>query len=56
MDSFFFIIRHQLRTRVVGVQFNLVDGGDGFAGGVAEEFFEVSDTEIGDADVADFSG
>lgn len=38
------------------MEFDLVDGGDDFRGGVVEEDFEVFDAEVGDADVADFAG
>lgn len=40
---------------VVGVEFDLVDGGHGFARRVREEFLEVADAEVGDADVADIA-
>lgn len=56
MDALLLVIRHQLRTRVVGVQLDLVDGRNGLAGGVAEEFLEVLNTEVGYTDVADFAG
>lgn len=38
------------------MEFDLVDGGDDFRGGVVQEDFEVFDAEVGDADVADFAG
>lgn len=56
MNTFLLIICHQLRTRVVGVQLDLVDGRDGLAGGVAEEFLQVLNAKVGHADVADFAG
>lgn len=56
MDTLLLVISHQLRRRVVRVQLYLVNGGDGLARGVAEEFFEVPDAEVGHADVADFAG
>lgn len=37
------------------MEFDLVDGGDDFGGGVVEEDFEVFDAKVGDANVADFA-
>lgn len=37
------------------MEFDLVDGGDNFGGGVVEEDLEVFDAEVGDANVADFA-
>ena len=37
------------------MQLDLVDGGDGLAGRVVEELFEVFDGEVGHADGADFA-
>lgn len=55
MNALLFVISHQLRTRVVGVQLYLVDGRDRLAGGVVEESLEVLDAKIGHANVADFA-
>lgn len=55
MDTLLLVVSDQLRARVVGVQFDLVDGGDGLAGGITEEFFEIFDGEVGYPDVADFA-
>lgn len=37
------------------MQLYLIDGGDDLTGGVAEEFFQVFDAEVGYPDVADFA-
>lgn len=55
MDTLLLIVSHQLRTRVVGVQFDLVDGGNSLAGRITEELFEIFDGEVGYTDVADFA-
>lgn len=55
MDTLLLVVIHQLRTRVVRVQFDLVDGGDRLAGGITEELFEIFDGEVGYSDVADFA-
>ena len=38
MNALFFVISDQLRTRIIGVQLDLVDGGNDLARGVVEEF------------------
>ena len=38
------------------MELDLVDGWDCFARRVGEELFEVLDSEVGDADILDFSG
>jgi hypothetical protein len=43
----------ELGGGVVGVEFDLVDGGDGLAGLVLEENLEVLDGEVGDTNVLD---
>ena len=56
MNAFLLVERYQFRTWVIGMQLDLIDSRDGLAGGVAEKFFKVFDTEVRHADVADFAG
>ena len=56
MDALLLAVLDEFGGGVVGVEFYLVDGGDDLEGRVVEQFFEVSDAEVGDADVADFAG
>ena len=51
MDALLFTVVEEFGGGVVGVQLDLVDGGDGLAGRVCEELFEVLDGEVRDADV-----
>lgn len=41
----------ELRAGVVGVELDLVDGGDSLAGGVREELLQVLDGEVGNTNV-----
>lgn len=52
MDALGGVVGNQLGGGVVGVQLNLVDGGDDLGGGVVEELLQVLDAEVGDTDVA----
>ena len=56
MDALLLAVLDEFGGGVVGVEFYLVDGGDDLKGRVVEEYFEVFDAEVGDADVADFAG
>lgn len=56
MDALGGVVGDEFGGGVIGVEFDLVYGGDDGRGGVGEEEFEVFDAEVGDADVADFAG
>jgi hypothetical protein len=56
VDALGGVVGDQFGGGIVGMEFNLVNGGNDFGGGVVEEDFEVLNTEIGDADVANFAG
>jgi hypothetical protein len=56
VDALGGVVGDEFGGGVVGVELDLVDGGDNFSGGVVEEDFEVFDAEVGDADIADFAG
>jgi hypothetical protein len=51
VDALLLAVLDELWGWVVGVELDLVDGWDGLAGGVVEEFLEVLDGKVGDADV-----
>ena len=53
VDALLLTVLDELGGRVVGVEFDLVDGGNGLAGFVLEEDLEVLDGEVGDTDVLD---
>ena len=55
MDTLRLIVSHQFGARIVGVQLDLIDGRDGLTRGVAEEFFEILDAEVGHAYIANFA-
>ena len=56
VDALGGVVGNQLGGGVVGVQFDLVDGGDDLGGGVIEKLLQILDTEVGDTDVADLAG
>lgn len=56
MDALFLEVVEELGRGVVGVELDLVDGGDGFEVRGGEELLEVLDGEVGDADVAGAAG
>lgn len=56
MDALGSGVRNQLGRGVVGVQLDLVDGGNDLAARVVQELLKVLDTEVGDADVLDPAG
>ena len=53
VDALLLTVLDELGGGVVGVEFDLVDGGNGLAGVVLEEDLEVLDGEVGDTDVLD---
>jgi hypothetical protein len=55
VDALGGVVGDQLGGGVVGVQLDLVDGGDDLAAGVIQELLEVPDAEVGDTDVADLA-
>lgn len=50
------VVGDQLGRGVVGVQLDLVDGGDDLGAGVVQELLEVPDTEVGDTNVLGLAG
>ena len=55
VDALLLAVVDELGGGVVGVQLDLVDGGDDLAAGVIQELLEVPDAEVGDTDVADLA-
>ena len=53
VDALLLTVLDELGGGVVGVEFDLVDRGNGLAGVVLEEDLEVLDGEVGDTDVLD---
>jgi len=53
VDTLLLTVLDELGGGVVGVEFDLVDGGNGLAGVVLEKDLEVLDGEVGDTDVLD---
>ena len=53
MDALLLAVVDELGGGVVGVELDLVDGGDGLARLVLEEDLQVLDGEVGDTDVLD---
>jgi len=56
VDALGGVIGNQLGRGVVGVQLDLVNGGNDLGAGVVQEDLEVLDTEVGDTNVADLAG
>lgn len=53
MDALLLAVVHELGAGVVGVELNLVDGGDSLAAGVVQELLHVLNGEVGDTNVLD---
>lgn len=56
VDALRGVVGHQLRGRVVGMQFDLVDSWHNLGAGVVQEALQVLDAKVGHADVAHFPG
>lgn len=56
MDALRSVVGHKLRRWIVRVQFNLVDCGDNLGAWIIEKLLKVSDSKIGDTNVADLAG
>lgn len=56
VDALLLAVVEELGRGVVGVELDLVDGGDGLAGLILEEDFEVLDSEVGYTNVLDAAG
>lgn len=56
MDALGGVVGNQLGGGVVGVQLDLVNGGNGLAAWVVEEDLKVLDSEVGDTDVLGLAG
>lgn len=56
MDALGGVVGDQLGRGVVGVQLNLVDGGDNLGAGVVQELLKVLDTKVGDTNVLNLAG
>ena len=53
VDALLLAVVDELGGGVVGVELDLVDGGNGLAGLILEENLEILDGEVGDTDVLD---
>lgn len=51
MDPVVCTVRNEFGGRVAGVEFDLVDSGDGLAAGRVQKSFEVANGKVRDADV-----
>ena len=56
VDALGAVVLHELGAGVVGVELDLVYGGDNGGGGVGEELLKMCDLEVGDTDGADAAG